>query len=171
MRKTILILLCLLAPALAQEGAEGAARGDSLRRDARLSMGGSLAFPGLGQLYTGGKLRTISVYALETWCLSNILREGMDEDRLRRRAAGMGDEESWDGWTRDELLALADGHQERKRDFIWRLMPVMIYSLVDAYVSAHLFGFETDDLREPRAALLPVLGKDERVGLQLRMSF
>ncbi len=171
MRTSLILLICLLAPVLAQESLETAAEPVSHDRDARLAMGSSVAFPALGQLYTGGKLRTLSVYALETWCISNILREGFEEDRYRRRAAQLGEEDTWDGWTRDELIALADGHQERKKDFIWRLMPVMIYSLLDAYVSAHLFDFDTADLRERRAAVLPVIGLDESVGLQFRMSF
>jgi len=171
MRTTILILLCLLAPAWAQDGATGAAPADSAQRDARVAMLSSTSFPALGQLYTGGKLRTISVFALETWCLSNILRESMQEDLYRRRASTLAEEGSWEGISREDLITLAEAHQDRKKDFIWRLMPVMIYSLLDAYVSAHLFNFDTDDLRGPRAALLPVFEGGDTVGLQLRVSF
>jgi len=171
MRTSLILLFCLLASARAQDVAPKAAVADSLARDARIAMASSLAFPALGQLYTGGRLRSLSVYALETWCLGNILREGFREDLLRRRASGLAASETWRGRDAQELLALADGHRKRKKDFIWRLMPIMIYSLMDAYVSAHLYDFDTSDLRTPKAAVLPVLDLDQRVGLQLRLSF
>ncbi len=171
MRVSLLILICLLSPALAQESPEPVAEPVKMHRDARLAMGSSVAFPALGQLYTGGKLRTLSVFVLETWCISNIIREGFEEDKYRRHASLLGEGETWGVWNQEELIAFADGHQERKKDFIWRLMPVMIYSLLDAYVSAHLFNFDTDDLRDRRAAILPVFDTDDRVGLQFRLSF
>jgi hypothetical protein len=171
MRTSLILLICLLVPHGVQAVATTAAVPDSLDRDARIAMGSSIAFPALGQLYTGGRMRTLSVYALEVWCLSNILREGFEEDRYRRRASELGFEETWMGYDLEQLEVLADSHQERKKDFIWRLMPVMIYSLLDAFVSAHLFNFDIADLREPQAAILPVFDGDDRIGLQFRLSF
>jgi hypothetical protein len=166
MRKVILIALLALTvlPAAAREA------DPPPEKNSRAAMGSSVAFPALGQLYTGGRLRTVSVFLLEGWCLSNIVRESADEDLYRRQAARLGDEETWRGWTRDECLAFAESHRERKRDFYWYLAPVLLYSVIDAYVASHLFGFETEDLR-PRASLMPVFRENGAAGLQISVSF
>ena len=166
MRIPILILLAALTalPAAAQEQAPPPAK------SARVAMGSSVAFPALGQLYTGGRMRTWSVYLMEGWCLGNILREASQEDLYRRHAALLGEEETWRGWTGEECLAFAESHRERKRDFIWYLAPMLLYSVIDAYVAAHLYNFDTGDLR-PRASLMPVWREDGATGLAVQVSF
>ena len=166
MRITILILLIALTafPTAAEELAPPPGK------NSRAAMASAVAFPGLGQLYTGGRGRTVSLFILHSWCVSNILREATNEDIHRRHAARLGEDETWRGWTGDECLAFAENHREKKRDFVWRLAPVLLYSVIDAYVASHLYGFETDDLR-PRATLMPVFRENGATGLQISVSF
>ena len=141
-------------------------------RNARLAMSASVAFPGLGQLYNDEGLRTLVVFGWEAYFLSVILREGQRADLYKRHAAALAEGETWLGLDRAALRARFHEHEDRQTDYVWYTGALVLASVLDAYVFAHLHGFETDDIRGRRTAVLPRLDPGERsVGLQLRLSF
>ncbi len=152
--------------------AEGLREAPPASRNARLAMAASVAFPGLGQLYNSEGMRTLVVFGWEAYYLSVILREGQRADLYKRHAAALAEGDTWLGLSRAELRARFHQHEERQTDYVWYTGALVLASILDAYVFAHLHGFETDDIRGQRAALLPRLDPGERsVGLQLRLSF
>jgi hypothetical protein len=179
------LLLALVLPArAAAQTAPAPAAPDRLRaaefrsapgatRNARVAMLASLAFPGLGQLYNDEGLRALLIFSWEAYYLSVILREGQQADLYKRRAAALGEDETWQGLDRAALRARFHSHEERQTDYVWYTGALVLASVLDAYVFANLHGFDTDDIRgRQRAAVLPRLDPGARsVGLQLRLAF
>lgn len=171
------------APAQAEDATAPAESADRLRaerlqaappasRNARLAMSASLLFPGLGQLYNDEGLRSLVVFGWEAYYLAVILREGQRADLYKRRAAALGEDETWRGLDRAALRERFHAHEKRQTDYVWYTGALVLASVLDAYVFAHLHGFETDDIRGRRAAVLPSLDPGTAsVGLQLRVSF
>lgn len=171
------------APASAADAAPPAEGVDQLRaerlqaappasRNARLAMSASLLFPGLGQLYNDEGLRSLVVFGWEAYYLSVILREGQRADLYKRRAAALGEDETWRGLDHAALRERFHAHEKRQTDYVWYTGALVLASVLDAYVFANLHGFETDDIRGRRAAVLPSLDPAAAsVGLQLRISF
>ena len=185
MARIFLIALILLAgPVLAAEpevevdagpGRVMAAEmrpGPPSAKNAKVAMAATTMFPGLGQLYNEQGLKTLVVFAWESYYLSVILREGQRADLYKRRAGALGEGETWNGLDHGELRARFAAHEERQTDYVWYTGALFVASLLDAYVFAHLHGFETDDIRGRRAAVLPLINPAERsVGLQFRLRY
>lgn len=182
MLRSLLLVLLLLVPVLAgAEVAVGSAEaGPSVEdaefvgpeKNARLAMGSSLLFPGLGQLYNEEGLKTLVVLGWETYYLSIVLREGQKADLYKRHAAALGEGETWNGMGYTELRERFKAHEKRQTDYVWYTGALVLVSILDAYVFANLHGFETDDIRGRRAAVLPLLDPAERsIGLQFRLSY
>ena len=179
---TVLLLVLMAPPAFAQEPASGPAGqaepapldrrvAEPAGRDARVAMLATALFPGLGQLYNEEGLRTLVVFAWESYYIAVILREGLSADLYKRRAAALGEGETWDGLGRSALRDLFHFHEERQKDYVWYTAALFFASVLDAYVFANLYGFETDDIRGGRrAAILPVFDEGA-VGLSLRFNF
>ncbi len=141
-------------------------------KNARVAMAATTAFPGLGQLYNEQGLKTLVVFAWESYYLSVILREGQRADLYKRHAGALGEGETWNGLTYGDLRTRFAAHEQRQTDYVWYTGALFVASLLDAYVFAHLHGFETDDIRSRRAAVLPHINPAERsVGLQFRLRY
>ncbi len=173
------LLLPLSAGAVEQESegqermvAERVVTSASDSRNAKAAMAASGIFPGLGQLYNAEGVKTLVVFAWESYYLSVILREGQRADLYRRHAAALGEGETWNGLDYGELRSRFHAHEERQTDYVWYTGALCLASLLDAYVFAHLHGFETDPIRGRRAAVLPHIDPESRsVGLQLRFRY
>jgi len=139
-------------------------------KDARAAMTASVLFPGLGQLYNEEGLKTLLVFAWESYYIALILREGQQADFYRRRAAALAPGETWRGLEYEDLRKRFHAHQDREVDTIWYGSALLIASVLDAYVFANLYGHETGDVRRPRAGIRPLL--DPAVGsVGLRLSW
>ena len=179
--KALLPLLCLLlaATSVASEAephavpaAEEEALVEAPTKNARLAIAASALFPGLGQLYNEEGLKTLAVFVWESYYIATILRVAQEADLYRRRAATLGVGETWNGLDHSELRSRFHAHEDRQRDYIWYGSALFLASILDAYVFAHLYSFETDGVRTRSAGILPVLDPSERaVGLQLRLRF
>jgi hypothetical protein len=141
-------------------------------RNPRLAMGASLLFPGLGQLYNEEGLKTLLILGWEGYYLSIVLREGQRADLYRRHAAALDEGGTWNGMGYSELRDRFHAHEKRQTDYVWYTGALVLASILDAYVFANLHGFETDNIRGRRAAVLPLLDPAERsIGLQFRLSY
>jgi hypothetical protein len=167
-QSTVIFLLLALLPAMSSS-AESTSAEDSLRLDSRVAMASTALFPGLGQLYTGGKKRTAVYMALETLCLVNIVREEMRSVNYRRHADSLSEGEIWRGRTPEQLEADSVRSHEESVDWRWTLAAVMVFAFMDSYDYSHLSSFDMEEIEG--LTLLPILGPDERVGLQLGLSF
>ncbi|MCP4546003.1 MAG: hypothetical protein GY835_06010 [bacterium] len=141
-------------------------------RNARLAMLTSLSFPGLGQLYNNEGWKTLLVFGWEAYYIARIVRDGRLADFYKRKADSLGEGETWRGLGYEDLRARFNRRIERETDYIWYSGALILASILDAYVFAHLHDFDIDDIRGRRASVLPMIDHEERsVGLQLWLQF
>ncbi len=167
----LLGLGALVAPAaLAAEESDPIAEEAPAGNDARVAMIATTLFPGLGQLYNEEGLRTLVVFVWESYYIATILREGLEADFYKRRAASLAPGETWNGQDYSQLRSLFHFHEDKQTDYIWYSAALFLGSLLDAYVFAHLYSFETDDIRSRRSLIMPVFRNDS-FGLTFRLRF
>ncbi len=98
----------------------------------------SVAVPGWGQAHNGHWLKAAVLGGAE----AAFVYGAVEENRLSSIAARNGDE------------AGADAHRGRKKDYIWWGAFTLLLSAGDAYVDAHLSGFDAEFREEDSAVVL-----------------
>lgn len=112
------------------------------------AMFASAIIPGGGQLYTENTLRGLAFFAAQTGVLTKLLLEHI---------------ETTDSWARyqhtNDHSAYLDyeHHFERRYDYLWWCGLIWGLSIADAYVDAHLYGFEENGI--PSLSLTPTLSQ------------
>ena len=126
----------------------------------------SLVFPGWGQLHNGSKKKAIALFSFETYLLSRAI---ITERRARYYNDRMGDAEpAWDtAYLEARYRELRDTHN----DMVWWSAIVVLYSVLDAFVGAHLIGFDEDIEEVRRLTLHPETGPEGNAFLALRFAW
>jgi len=67
------------------------------------------------------------------------------------------------GWSREDLHARYDDLRDTRGDLVWWSSLLVLYSVIDAYVDAHLVGFEeqVEQVERVTASLVPTDGGAE----------
>ncbi|NNE10289.1 MAG: hypothetical protein HKN20_17145 [Gemmatimonadetes bacterium] len=97
----------------------------------------SLVVPGWGQLRNGSEFRGGVVFGLQTYFLLRY--------RVAERRGRFYDEERsaenprWDSAYLDERVA---DSKDTRGDMVWWSVITLLYSVIDAYVDAHMVGFD-----------------------------
>ncbi len=126
----------------------------------------SLAIPGWGQATNGAWWKAVLVAGVEGAFLERLRFEDrmVDEFDARAGSAAQGSLE------RARFEAAAERHREMRRDFTWWTCVAIALSMGDAYVDAHLKGFDVRLQAEPDADEdEPAAGPTEAVGLRLML--
>ena len=90
----------------------------------------SAVFPGWGQLYTRHYIKSGIFFCLE----SGLVLSALMEDKKAQDAYATNYVEYID-------------RIDRRNQYIWWTVGVVVYSMIDAYVDAHLFNFDEDNVR------------------------
>ena len=107
----------------------------------------SAVFPGWGQMHNGSWLKALILGGAEAAFLYGVFQE----DRLAEDAAKkMELYPEFESYYRD----LSSSHRSKKKDYVWWGAFAALLSLGDAYVGAHLHGFNAEFRSEDSAILL-----------------
>ena len=155
------LLYCVYLPAQSlpdtttSQQRSGNAHADSLKNNKTLikspkgAMLRSLALPGWGQLYNEKWFKSIIIAGTEVGLITNAIVQ----NQLAVKA--------------DDLLEKEFYKDNRNLSFWW-LGATILYSMVDAYVDAHLYKFDED----PNLSLtLDILPKEQRSAPQSTLAF
>lgn len=104
----------------------------------------SLVYPGWGQLYNRKYMKALAVLASEATLLGMIYTESREASRAYNDHLVTPDLA-----TSERLYAEYEKHFERRDSLIWWTAGLVLFSLADAYVDAHLFTFD-EEFGEPR---------------------
>jgi len=128
-------ILAVLSPAVS--GAEGGSmpspQGDSSGPGGTTAMVASAAYPGLGQLLNGTEYKAAIVCAVETFLVAGLVVEDRRARNSLRLYKQTSDERYYDEYSE---------HFDNRQALVWWAAVTALYGLVDAYVDAHLAGFD-----------------------------
>jgi hypothetical protein len=125
----------------------------------------SLAFPAWGQLHNGSEKKAVVLFSLETYLLGRALRA--------ERRAGYYDDRLSDAssvWERSDLERRRDDLRETRSDLLWWSSLLVLYAVIDAYVDAHLVGFDegVERVEKVTAFLAPRAGGGAELSVGVR---
>jgi len=89
----------------------------------------SAIIPGWGQVYSGHYIKAGLIFAVESGLVISAINENRKADDVY--------ETDYEAYL-DRI--------DRRNTLIWCTAGVIVYSMVDAYVDAHLFGFDEDQV-------------------------
>ncbi len=151
--RVALVLFLLAALGGSARAAEGPPQASPFWSSSR-----SLVFPGWGQLHNGSEKKAIVLFSLQTYLIGRVFAA---ERRARYYQDRMNDETP--GWSREDLQARYDDLRDTRGDLVWWSSLLVLYSVIDAYVDAHLVGFEeqVEQVERVTASLVPTDGGAE----------
>ena len=156
-------ILAALFPAVsgAVDGSTLSPQGDSGGPSGTTAMTASAVYPGLGQLLNGTEHKAAIVCAVETFLVAGLVVEDRRARNSLRLYKQTSDERYYDEYSE---------HFDNRQTLVWWAAIAALYGLVDAYVDAHLAGF--DDSAAPHVESSfggnGAGGGDFRVGLIFR---
>ncbi len=138
---SLALLLALAWPAHAQELSEETAEeaGNMLHgfhTGPAQSLLASAAYPGLGQLLNGTEAKAAVVGGVEAFLIARLVLE----DRWTRNS-----ERLYNQTGKNVYFEEYSKHFDTRQTLLWWAVVAALYGIADAYVDAHLVGF--DDLR------------------------
>jgi len=152
----------VLVPAVALALAVPAAVSAGGRPGPTTALVAAAAYPGLGQLVVGSEMKAAAVGVGQAYVVARLILE----DRWTRHALRLYNETGRASYYDDY-----SEHYDRRQTLVWWALAVGILSVADAYVDAHLVGFD-DPIRPGMSELEPEarpVGDDGlRVGLAVR---
>lgn len=128
-----------------------------------LALAASAAYPGLGQVMNRSDAKAAIVGAGEAFLIAGVILE----DRRTRNALRLYHQTG-----RSEYYHEYSVHYDRRQSLIWWAMVVALYSIADAYVDAHLAGFDSAARRQlQRLSIEPTGSTEGGVRLAFEMRF
>jgi hypothetical protein len=109
----------------------------------------SMAVPGWGQATNGKWIKAVVFAGAEGALLTGLAREDHLREEASRNARNRPEEAFF--WNSE-----ARRHRENKRDYLWWTAFTVLLSVGDAYVDAHLRGFQAEFREEDSAVLLSI---------------
>jgi hypothetical protein len=138
----ILLLIVFLAAAAQATDPDSVATKEERKLQARKSPMGallrSLAIPGWGQLYNDKYFKAVVIGGLETYFIykaGHWWRKTEDQYDLLQQLS-----ES----EKPEAFEVYESYRGNRNDFLWLVALSVFLSMFDAYVDAHLSGFDVD---------------------------
>lgn len=126
----------------------------------------SVAFPGWGQFYNKQPLKGSLVFATETTLLIAVAVEWKRRDEHLKVFNELPLDSPDKAWE----FELYQFHRDNRNLFIWSLAGVVFYSMLDAYVDAHLFNFKQEKIKEIDLSLVPQV-EEKGAGVVLSVKF
>ncbi|MBN1542360.1 hypothetical protein JW992_09465 [candidate division KSB1 bacterium] len=121
--RLILLMVIFSAPAAAQTAADSAA---AITKSPSGAMMRSLVLPGGGQFYNDKWLKGLAIAAAEIGCIANAV--------VQNQYA-----------VREEIPYYREIYRDRRNLSFWWLAGIILYSMADAYVDAHLYNFDESE--------------------------
>ncbi|MFQ6092477.1 MAG: DUF5683 domain-containing protein [bacterium] len=118
----------------------------------------SAVFPGWGQVYTEHYVKSGVIFLIESGLIVSAVMENEKANKAYEAAQS----------TTDEQYQKYLDRLERRNLYLWWTAGVIVYSMIDAYVDAHLFRFDEEGIT---LSVEPRWPRGVAIGLALRKAF
>jgi hypothetical protein len=125
----------------------------------------SVAFPGWGQFYNRKYIKSLVVFGAET---TFITMAAVDWSRMKEHQKNFQNPDYPDRyWEFDQFQF----YEDRRNMFLWITAGIVFISMFDAYVDAHLYNFEKEEVRDLSISILPGANGTDEMKIVLLLSF
>ena len=154
-------IMVVLSPSASGAGAAGGGtpwtEDGANRPHGTTAMVASAAHPGLGQLLNGAEYKAAIICAVETFLVAGLVVEDRRARNSLRLYKQTADERYYDEYSE---------HFDKRQTLVWWAAVAALYGLADAYVDAHLVGFDDS----PTPCLESSFGGDGTGGGEFRVA-
>jgi hypothetical protein len=126
----------------------------------------SVVFPGGGQFYNRRVLKGSMLFALENGLLIAVAVEWKKSDQHLKNFNNLplgSPDKAWE-------FELYEYYRDIRNLHLWCVAGVVFFSMMDAYVDAHLFNFEREEIKEVNLTLVPKV-EEKQLGFTLSINF
>ncbi len=125
----------------------------------------SVAVPGWGQFYNRKYLKSAVVFGAEATFLTMA---AVDWNRMNEHKKNFQNpDHPARYWEFDQF----EFYEDRRNMFLWITAGIVFLSMFDAYVDAHLYNFEKEQVRDLSVSILPGVLSGEEMRIVLSISF
>jgi len=119
----------------------------------------SVAFPGWGQFYNRRYFKGVVVFGAET---TFITLAAIEWNRMIKHKRNFQNPDYPDRYWEFEQFEF---YEDRRNLFLWITAGIVFLSMFDAYVDAHLYNFDREEVRDFSISLIPETngGNDMRI--------
>jgi hypothetical protein len=125
----------------------------------------SVAFPGWGQFYNRKYFKSAVVFGAET---TFITLAAIEWGRMNKHKKNFQNPDHPDRYWEFEQFEF---YEDRRNLFLWITAGIVFLSMFDAYVDAHLYNFDREEVRDMSISLVPQAGGGKDVRLVVSISF
>jgi hypothetical protein len=125
----------------------------------------SVAFPGWGQFYNRKYFKSAVVFGAETTFITLAVIEW---GRMNKHKKNFQNPDHPDRYWEFEQFEF---YEDQRNLYLWITAGIVFLSMFDAYVDAHLYNFDREDVRDLSVSLVPQGGGGNDVRLLLSVRF
>ena len=123
----------------------------------------SVVFPGGGQFYNRKYIKGVVVFGAETTFITLAAIEWSRMNTHKKNFENPDYDYSYRYWEFEQF----EFYEDRRNLFLWITAGIVFLSMFDAYVDAHLFNFEREEVRDLSISLTP----EDNGGNNIRIVF
>ena len=128
----------------------------------------SVAFPGWGQFYNRKYFKSVVVFGAETTFITLAAIEWGRMNKHKKNFENPGQPDRYYRYWEFEQFQF---YEDRRNLFLWITAGIVFLSMFDAYVDAHLYNFDREEVRDLSISLVPEAGGGSDVRLLLSIRF
>ena len=125
----------------------------------------SVAFPGWGQFYNRKYFKSVVVFGAET---TFITLAAIEWGRMNKHKKNIENPDHPDRYWEFEQFEF---YEDQRNLYLWITAGIGFLSMFDAYVDAHLYNFDREEVRDLSISLVPEGGGGSDVRLLLSIRF
>ena len=125
----------------------------------------SVAFPGWGQFYNRKYFKSVVVFGAET---TFITLAAIEWGRMNKHKKNFQNPDHPDRYWEFEQFEF---YEDQRNLYLWITAGIVFLSMFDAYVDAHLYNFDREEVRDLSISLVPEGGGGSDVWLLLSIRF
>ncbi|UCB52351.1 MAG: hypothetical protein JSV10_10280 [Candidatus Zixiibacteriota bacterium] len=125
----------------------------------------SVAFPGWGQFYNRKHFKSAVVFGAET---TFITLAAIEWGRMNKHKKNFENPNHPDRYWEFQQFEF---YEDQRNLYLWITAGIVFLSMFDAYVDAHLYNFDREEVRDLSISLVPEAGGGSDVKLLLSVRF
>jgi len=127
----------------------------------------SVAFPGWGQFYNDKYLKSLAVFGTETTFITLAAIEWRRRNEHKRKFQDLPQGHPDKDWEFEQFRF----YEDQRNLFLWITGGIVFLSMFDAYVDAHLYNFDKEEVPDFSISLIPEYKEGKGINVLFSVKF